>query len=228
MKKGICIVILCLLVASGFGQIDSSAWEGKVVLMVNHHQNFNHKVAKKELKGWNLTDSIYIIADTVLKRNLNSFGGDTVVIVWQTQWQKKFIYKNCQAIGTPDCEMWFLVYRFQFQNFSTKKWETYLFYNDDIKTNNLEVFQQVITKEARQIKYEGKKVIVKDFSWSEKLEAIVKKKFPQFKIVLDYNVPFDKKYKAKEAVFISMSYKSNVFEIVDIRTNRVIEKIILE
>ena len=117
---------------------------------------------------------------------------------------------------------------FQFQNFSTKKWETYLFYNDDIKTNNLEVFQQVITKEARQIKYEGKKVIVKDFSWSEKLEAIVKKKFPQFKIVLDYNVPFDKKYKAKEAVFISMSYKSNVFEIVDIRTNRVIEKIILE
>ena len=86
----------------------------------------------------------------------------------------------------------------------------------------------MITKEARQIKYEGKKVIVKDFSWSEKLEAIVKKKFPQFKIVLDYNVPFDKKYKAKEAVFISMSYKSNVFEIVDIRTNRVIEKIILE
>ena len=231
MKKGICIVILCLLVASGFGQIDSSAWDEKVVLLVGNQAYDKHEIYKTSIANWYLTDSIHFVMDTVLKRDLNSFGADTVVITFNTKWQKAYTNKNClPSSDLNDCMIWTIVQMFEFKNFQTQEWETYIFSLINGEQMPLKKLQELITNQAIIPSYEGKKVIVRNHGWSKEFESWVQGRFKGFEIVVEnsYDFEFSEKYrscKRAEALYLLQRYQSNLVEVVDLKTHRVIEKI---
>ncbi|MGB0862664.1 MAG: hypothetical protein ACPG19_00595 [Saprospiraceae bacterium] len=231
MKKGIYIIAFCLLTTLSFSQIDSSAWEGKTVLMLVDNDLYTsnlpfYNTLKTNLKeDWYLTDSNHLIIDTLSNRNLNSFGGDTVVIIWKIDWQKFYTQTGCCfSLNPDDCMIWGMAQIFEFKNFQTQKWETFVTFNFNTKLTYIQKFQQLITETSYQPSCEGKKVIVKNQRWSKELEALIKKRFKDFEIIIDFEVQNDD-YPSDDGIYIFKRHNSNTIEIVDLKTHRVIEKI---
>ena len=234
MKHLLSLIFIIIFNFSAFGQIDTSAWRGKTVLViVEAHLNYDfYKSLNQEFaKNWYLTDSVHFIVDTLIKRDLDSFGEDTVVILQTSYWHKIFTNKGC-CMGIPyDCLIWTLAYRIKFRNFKNQSWETYVFLLPNEKTSHGQKFQNLITNSVYTTSYEGKNIIVKNWLWSKEVEALIKQKFQNenFKIVESFGNEYAD-YQGNDAIFVYLQLhpKTNYIEIVDLKTNRVIEKIELE
>jgi hypothetical protein len=205
---------------------------GKTVLVVvEAHPNYDfYKSLNQEFaKNWYLTDSVHFIVDTLVKRDLNSFGKDTIIIVWKIKWQKMFTNRNCMSYVNPcDCLIWTLGEHLTFKNFQNKNWETYAFIYPNKEINHLNEFQNLITNSKYVTSYKGKKVIIKNQCWSKETELLINEwlEGEELKIIQGYYHD----NKRDDAVYIyQRNYPStNYIEIIDLKTNRVIEKIELE
>ncbi|MFK7946715.1 MAG: hypothetical protein AB8G11_03920 [Saprospiraceae bacterium] len=233
MKIFLTIILIITFNFSTFAQIDTSAWEGKTVLVVLNqkyspkHINYYNNLNQGFTKNWYLTDSIHFIADTLIKQDLNDFGEDTVIIVWKTDWQKLYANKYCISYTIPeDCVIWVLTEHFEFKNFQSNNWETYVFPFSNEALKPVQKFQELISSSRYSKSYENKKIIIKNQFWSKDIEQLIQEKFNDFKIVQDQNNDYAS-YKGNDAIFIYQQFysKTNYIEIVDLKTNRVIEKI---
>lgn len=228
------LFIITLFNLSAFAQIDSSAWEGKTVLMVVEsstvsNYDFYQKLKKEFSNKWDLTDSIHFVIDTTIKQNLNDLGQDTAVITWKIGWQKIFTNKGCCFSSNPyECLIWNCVETFEIRNFKTNDWEKYIFPFYDKERNNYQKFQQLITNSAYETSYEGKTIIVKNYPWDYKIQLLLEEKCKNsdLKILESFGNEYAN-YKGNDAIIIykQLHPKVNFIEIIDLKTNRVIEKI---
>jgi hypothetical protein len=230
------ILTIFLIIAfnfSAFAQIDTSEWEGKTVLVVttqkysSQHSDYYKSLNQAFAKNWYLTDSVDFVIDTLINRDLNSFGEDTVIIVWTIDWQKIYADKYCLSNTIPeDCTIWTLAEHFEFKNFQSNNWETYVFSFPNEKLKPIQKFQKLINSSRYFENYDGKKIIVKNQTWSKDVEDLIKEKFNGFKIVQSQNNEYAD-YKKNDAIYIYWEHfsDSNIIEIIDLQTNRVIEKI---
>lgn len=130
-----------------------------------------------------------------------------------------------------DCMIWSLSESFQIKNFQTKEWETYIYPFYEKEGKSVLKFQNSITNLSYQPSYKGKKVIIKNQTWSTELEDLLKAKFENtdLKIVLDIRSRLANSNR-NDAIYIYWEHYplSNIIEIVDMETNRVIETLELE
>jgi len=74
-------MVFGLLATLSFGQIDSSAWEEKTVLMKLKSSN-NYETRNKAIQDvWYLTDRSNLILDSLLTREADYFEKDTIIVV---------------------------------------------------------------------------------------------------------------------------------------------------
>jgi hypothetical protein len=231
MKKWILLFTFCWIGTLGIGQIDSSAWEGKVVLVMiqdlyntNSSQIFFNERKKDFRAEWYLTDSSHLIVDTLSSRNLDNFGIDTVVIIFKMDWYKYYTQKNCLPDGPYGCLIWGIAPIFEFKNFQTQKWEKFIMIKYDVKPTYIQKFQEQITETYQKLSYEGKKTIIKNQHWSKELEELVKERFKDFEVITGFEVQ-NELYPKDDAIYIYQRPNSNIIEMIDLETHRVIEKI---
>lgn len=230
--KRLLFLVFMFLSFSAFAQIDSSAWEGKTVLMVtndtllNTYQNNSWIKTKPE--NWYLTDSVCAVSLSVLNRALNDFGADTIVFLWEANWQKTFTDKGCMSANPNECLSWILVESYKFRNFQSGKWETYIFPFYDKEQNNLKKTQDLITNLGYKPTYEDKTKIIRNPNWSKDIETIINQKFQDTALKVEMNF-WNKyaNYNRNDAIYIyQRNYPpTNYIEKIDLQTNRVIEKI---
>jgi hypothetical protein len=100
--------------------------------------------------------------------------------------------------------------------------------------NNLKKLQQLIIDSTYTPTYEEKTIIVKNRVWSVEIEELINTRFQntELKTVMSFDNEYanDNYNDYNNAVYIyKINYRnSNYIEIVDLKTNRVIEKIELE
>jgi hypothetical protein len=229
------ILTIFLIIAfnfSAFAQIDTSEWEGKTVLVVIESRVGNYdfyQYYKKEFqKNWYLTDSVQFVVDTLINRDLNSFGKDTVIIAWKMDWDKIYTNRNCFSSNPYDCLMWILIERFEFKNFQSQNWETYVFLFPDEKLKPIQKFQTLITKSAYVTNYTEKTQIIKNGNWSKEIEILMRKKIKNIDSrTIETLGRHHTDYQNEDAIYIykQRNPSTNYLEIIDLQTNRVIEKI---
>jgi hypothetical protein len=231
MKKWILLFTFCWIGTLGIGQIDSSAWDGKVVLIMiqdlyntNSNQVFFNELKKDFRAEWYLTDSSHLIVDTLSSRDLDSFGGDTVVISFRLDWYKYYTQKNCLPDGPHGCLIWGMASIFEFKNFQTQEWEAFIMIKYDVKPTYIQKLQEQITETHQKLSYEGKKAIIKNQPWSKELEALVKERFKDFEVITGFEVQ-NELYPRDDAIYIYQRRNSKMIEVIDLKTNRVLEKI---
>jgi hypothetical protein len=220
---------------SAFGQIDTIAWEGKTVLVIvktkqgsTHTDYYNKDFAK----SWYLADSIQFVADSLVKRDLNDFGKDTVIIIWKTDWQKMYANKNCMPTKTPeDCMIWVLTQHFEFKNFQSNNWETYIFPLPNERLKPVQKFQKLISESAYIVNYDDKRFLVQNQSWTQDFRNWVGIMFhsPDIRFVISTDNEYAD-YDKNDAIYIYREQNplSDYVEVIDLQTNRLIEKIKIE
>lgn len=231
------ILIFCLITTfhfSAFAQIDTSAWEGKTVLMWIKYYSYSSDTVDNEkrlkIPDWNLTDSVTEFTSHFVKRDLNSFGEDTVVLIWTRNWQKVIDYRGCLSVDYRNCLHWTTAERFEVKNPQNQTWETYIFPIYQKDDNHIKKFQELILSSIEQPNYNGKQIILTNQFYSEKVNLLIKKKAESLGLNSRLNFYNYTDYKKNDAVFIyqEQNPSSNHIEVVDLKTNRVIEKIKLE
>jgi hypothetical protein len=217
MKKGIGIIVFSLLATLSFGQVDSSAWEGKVVLM---SMKASDDWAKKVKDNWYLTDTSHLIIDTLLTRDVDSFGEDTIVILrGSVRWFKHYAFKNCLG----DCLVWGMCELIKVKNLINQKWETIVVFAGHGKETLDYGYQRLLVANQKPSSGE-KKVLFKIGSWSKELEALLKERFKGFEVRTDFKIGYDT-YQKDDAIIVFKRSDTDFVEILDARTWRVIEKI---
>ncbi len=237
MKYLLIVMLIVISNLSAFAQIDTSVWKRKTVLVVmesisTSNRAFYDNLEKEFSKNWYLTDTFHFVIDTLINENINHYGQDTVVIIWKTDWQKIYIDRNCMPSENPeDCMIWSLSESFQIKNFQTKEWETYIYPFYEKEGKSVLKFQNSITNSPYKPNYKGKKVIIKNQTWSVELENLLKAKFENtdLKIVLDTRNRLVKSNR-NDGIYIYWQHfpLSKYIEIVDLQTNQVIETLRLE
>ena len=232
MKYLLSLIFIIIFNFSAFAQIDTSAWGGKTVLVViNQYANFDE--AKQSFRdNWYLTDSVEFLLDTLVKRDLDTFREDTIIIKWEYLWQKSW-YVGGYDCYTEDCMTWIFIESIEFKNFQSNQWEKYrnIIPSTPPSINSIRKFQQLISLEKPDFDYKNKSIIVQNYKWDGNFTQLINKRFKDFKIV---------KYRIGNEEYINIDSEQSIYlyrhqyplsdyiEIIDLKNNRVIEKIELE
>ncbi|MFK7949793.1 MAG: hypothetical protein AB8G11_19540 [Saprospiraceae bacterium] len=221
------ILIFCCFSCLAFGQIDSSDWEGKTVLMIYEYSPLIEDTKQSFRDTWKLTDTIYFKDLNTITHSLDEFGKDTAIIFIKNEWIK---YVDCfnSMNYSGDCFGYGISTRIDFRNFKTEKWEEFRYFNPKVGKIS---FDKVISASSKPKTIDDFSKIVRNIYCNENEEEAINKWLESKSITYVFSKNNEyRNYQKNDLLFIYKGEWSDntYFELVDNETGRVIEKIPLE